>query len=610
MNLDELLSNLRTNLDNRIEEFHNEEASQDGTLQFMFCPECGTKVEVGVKFCPECGHSLSDSMYDDSYDEDNETDYEDNQHYDKEIILFTDTSELARKYEEDQGDVADIMREFLEILEDYDYKCHLLDVADYPIEYGDATWMDYRDLLDKFMVENSIKPRPQLALFIVGGNDVIPQPNLDNPSFSPSPWGQDEYQEIVFADFMYCIKGATDLEFLDYSKMRCNVGRLPLEMGKISTNIKDDLDNYFDRCIYALDDEGLIISRAVMTTNEEWIPASREMSRNLPMRPIPDEENMVMDNMYISPMILADMDKDDCGEYYEDMKEADMLVFNLHGACEPNASGFYSSDLAFSIDMLENTNAQIFNTVACWGARYIRYKRKDSMLLNALYHQNVLLYSGACVPAMGKCGSFQYDDTWLIRPAAYSESFMARFSEYLCIGTMTAGEAFLKAKCDYYNSSRMIEEDEITWATVLMFNLYGCPIIGTKPDVRTISRMQNNDGSKMHRIPFRPRKKTQVLKGGYLKESHDNKSILESVRSAVDENLRILHEGIVNHLYNELGVEPSELFSVEKYEKTNGDGTVEKGYLYNYARNNNNIRSCICAKVDEQGRLLDAMQTK
>jgi hypothetical protein len=304
------------------------------------------------------------------------------------------------------------------------------------------------------------------------------------------------------------------------------------------------------------------------------------------------------------------MDEEDCGEYYDDLEQADMLVFNLHGDCDPKASGFYSSDLAFSIDMLENTNAQIFNTVACWGARYIRYDRKDSMLLNALYHQNVLLYSGACVPAMGKCGSFQHDDTWLIRPAAYSESFMARFSEYLCIGTMTAGEAFLKAKCDYYNSSRMIEEDEITWATVLMFNLYGCPIIGTNPDVRTISSMQNYDGSKMHRVPFRPRKKTLVMQGECSKEVQENKSMLESVRSAVDENLRILHEGIVKHLYNELGVEPRELFCVEKYEKVNGDGTVEKGYLYNYARNNNNIRSCICAKVDGQGRLLDAIQTK
>ena len=608
MNIDEMLSNIRTAQDNRIAEFHPEEASSDETLQYMFCPECGTRTEVGVNFCPECGHPLSDSLYDDSYEEDYE---EDDEHSDKEMILFTDTSELARKYDEDQEDVAGIMRDFLEVLEDYDYKCHLLDVADYPIEYGDATWMDYRDLLDKFMAEKSIKPRPQLALFIVGGNDVIPQPNLDNPSFSPSPWGQDEYQEVVFADFMYCIKGAADLEFLDYSKMRCNVGRLPLEMGKISTDIKDDLDKYLDRCIYAIDDEGLRIGRAVMTTNEDWIPASREMSRNLPMRSIPDEENMVMDNMYISPMILADMDEEDCGEYYDDLEQADMLVFNLHGACDPKASGFYSSDLAFSIDMLENTNAQIFNTVACWGARYIRYERKDSMLLNALYHQNVLLYSGACVPAMGKCGSFQYDDTWLIRPAAYSESFMARFSEYLCIGTMTAGEAFMKAKCDYYNSSRMIEEDEITWATVLMFNLYGCPIIGTNPDVRSISSMQNYDGSKMHRIPFRPMKKSVVMKGeSCSKETPENKSILEAVRSAVDANLRAIHDSIVKNLYNELGVEPRELFCVEKYEIERGDGSVEKGYIYNYARNRNKIRSQIRARVDEHGHMLDAIQTK
>ena len=44
---------------------------------------------------------------------------------------------------------------------------------------------------------------------------------------------------------------------------------------------------------------------------------------------------------------------------------------------------------------------------------------------------------------------------------------MARFAQYQCIGTMSAGEAFLKAKCDYYNSSRGIEEDEIILGTVL-----------------------------------------------------------------------------------------------------------------------------------------------
>ena len=88
------------------------------------------------------------------------------------------------------------------------------------------------------------------------------------------------------------------------------------------------------------------------------------------------------------------------------------------------------------------------------------------MLLTALYDHGVMLYSGACVPAMGKCGNYQNDSTWRIQPAAYSETFMARFSEYQCIGIMSAGEAFLKAKCDYYNTSRAVEEDEITLATV------------------------------------------------------------------------------------------------------------------------------------------------
>ena len=123
--------------------------------------------------------------------------------------------------------------------------------------------------------------------------------------------------------------------------------------------------------------------------------------------------------------------------------------------------------------------------------------------------------------------------------------------------------------------------------------------------------MQSEDGSKMHRLPFRPMKKSIVMKSETaVNATQGNESILEAVRSAVDANLRILHEGIVKHLYNELGVQPRELFCVEKYEMAKGDGSVERGYLYNYARSHNNIRSSIRAKVDERGRLIDAIQTK
>ena len=170
------------------------------------------------------------------------------------------------------------------------------------------------------------------------------------------------------------------------------------------------------------------------------------------------------------------------------------------------------------------------------------------MLLSAIYNNGVLLYSGACVPALGKCGNFQQDDTWSIQPAAYSETFMARFAQYQCIGAMSAGEAFLKAKCDYYNSSRGIEEDEMILGTVLMFNLYA--------------------------------------------------------------NLRLIHETISKNLYEKLGLEPRQLYSVEKFETTNAKGQRERGYLYNYGVENGPIKSKIRVRLDELGNINSALQTK
>jgi hypothetical protein len=306
---------------------------------------------------------------------------------------------------------------------------------------------------------------------------------------------------------------------------------------------------------------------------------------------------------------MEDMDEELAEQYYEKLSEADMLVFNLHGACNPEDSGFYSSGLAFSIDMLRESNARIFNTVACWGGRYIKYTREQSMLLSAMYGGGVLLYSGSCVPAMGKCGNFQYDDTWRIQPAAYSETFMARFAEYECLGTMTAGEAFLKAKCDYYNTSRQIEEDEVTLATVLMFNLYGNPKLRTRPNVEAIADIQEEDGSKSVRMPFRKMKRETVMQKGQA-AVNTQLSLLDEVRGLVDSNLRLIHNSITQNLYRQLGVEPRELFCVERYETTDAQGRPEKGYLYSYQRKIGPVTTKIRARLDERGKLLDAIQTK
>ena len=66
-----------------------------------------------------------------------------------------------------------------------------------------------------------------------------------------------------------------------------------------------------------------------------------------------------------------------------------------------------------------------------------------------------------------------------------------------------------------------------------------------------------------------------------------------------------------NHnLYQQLGVEPRELFCVERYETTDAQGRSEKGYLYNYQRNIGPVTTRIRARLDEHGKLLDAIQSK
>lgn len=594
MNIDDFINDLQSDIDSQLSQFGLNVNSDNK----KFCPECGTQVMADANFCPECGYNFNPES--ESLDSDNET------HEDSDVqegIIWTDTKVLAAKYKTTRNDVQSIIEGFISTNEDMDLCWHLLDMADRQHEVGEATWMDYSEVLQNYIKKEGITSGPHLSLFIIGGNDVIPQPAEDNPCS-----GGTDYDSYVYADFYYCFYGQLQLDFLDFRRARCNVARLPLETGQMHTTIGEDLQAYFNISNMVSEDGGVDIGRAVMTSNYDWIPASREMSRNLPTEHMDNEDEVVLDNMFLSPSIMEDMDDELAEQYYEKLSEADMLVFNLHGACNPEDSGFYSSGLAFSIDMLRESNARIFNTVACWGGRYIKYAREQSMLLSAMYGGGVLLYSGSCVPAMGKCGNFQYDDTWRIQPAAYSETFMARFAEYECLGTMTAGEAFLKAKCDYYNTSRQIEEDEVILATVLMFNLYGNPKLRTHPNVEAIAAIQEDDGSKQVRMPFRKMKRTAVMKA--QKQPNGTKSLVEEVRGMVDSNLRMIHDTITTNLYQQLGLEPRELYSVERYETTNAQGCPEKGYLYNYQRKIGPVSTQVRAKLDEHGQLIDAIQTK
>lgn len=572
--------------------------TEDYSNSFSFCPMCGVKLPSGTRFCFNCGYELLRGA-----EQEKKSAFKEDGQVRKRGILFTNLCVLAQKYHITLAEVETVLNGFIRSHQPLGQDWVLLDASRFQIRTADqdaGDWHVYADMIDSFCRLEGISTGADLAVFIIGGPDVIPQPKTEGDDLAPA----------YYADLYYCFKGELDLEFLNYKQARCNVGRLPLEVGPMQTTFEDDVAAYLARSLEITQTGAIWIGRAIMTSNRDWIPASREMSRNLPMPHLANDDNDVLDNMFISPNILQTMPDNLRKKYYAELAEADMLVFNLHGSDREEKNGYYSTALAFSVDMLQHTKAKIFNTVACWGARYIHYTREYSLMLQAIYQHQVMLFAGSCAPALGKCGNFQQDQTWAIQPAAYSETFMSRFCEYECLGTMTAGEAFLKAKCDYYNASRAIEKDEYSLATILMFNLYGNPMLCTEPDVDSIASLQREDGTKMQKVPFRRMHRKVIMDCSKGYRNTVSGSLLDEIRSSVDLNLKMIHERVVNEVYRYWKVEPRQLFSVEHYTSQQAFGATVEGYIYNYRDQDKEISSEIKVFVDSCGVITDAIQTK
>jgi hypothetical protein len=113
----------------------------------------------------------------------------------------------------------------------------------------------------------------------------------------------------------------------------------------------------------------------------------------------------------------------------------------------------------------------------------------------------------------------------------------------------------------------------------------------------------------MYRVPFRARKKEVVMQK--YDANKGNMSLLDTVRGAVDNNFKIIHETIADKLYKTLGVAPRELYRVERYTTVDINGNPQKGYLYNYNKQRGeHVNTGIRVEVDERGNVIDAIETK
>lgn len=508
-------------------------------------------------------------------------------------IVFTDSQRLAEKYHTSQQDVLNLLDKNLMAQQVIEFQ--LLDAVDYQKELGIApTWENYKEVLSDFMMGMGLQPSPHLSLFIIGGDDVIPMPRIISPITET---------EDLQSDMLYCFAD-NQPTVIDAKHAQCNVGRLPLEDGILPTSLRDDLQSYFNLSNMMLI-SGIDVDKVLMTSTQSWLPASNDMVRGLPVEEPRYISDATKGNMYMSPRLSLEDDYV-IKQYQNDIGHADMLMFNLHGCDMPGYSSFYGEGAqghntpeAFSIDMLRHSSARIFNTVACFGGRYIGYDRDDSMLLSSFYGGGIMLYAGSCTSALGRSGQIHHAAQDALMPSGFSESFMKLYSLYLFQG-MSAGLAFMQAKCDYFNLCRSLDGDDMAMGTILMFNLYGMPVlyVNKQEDVLEEARGVKD----VRKIDWKKRTEQKTL---YSKTPLNGFGILADVRSKVDSNLQKIRSTIESNLYRYWGLNPADLRNI--YEVS--DGTRKK-YKFEYITKNTIITKCSWAIADTAGNVKDVIHFK
>ena len=509
-------------------------------------------------------------------------------------IVFTDSKRLAVKYRVSQQDVLSILQQNL--CDNQNIKFLILDASEYPEELGhNPRYVEYKNIIADFMLGMGISPSPKLSLFIVGGDDVIPMPRIVSPINN---------EELLQADILYCFKDE-NMSCLNFYEALYNVGRLPLESGSLPSELRDDLQSYFNLSNIVLN-KGISVDTVLMTSTESWLPASNDMVRGFPVTIIPKISEATNGNMYISPRLSVD-DYYVIKHYKCDIGKADLLMFNLHGSDVRGYSSFYGEGLnghntpeAFTCDMLKDSRARIINTVACFGGRYIGYSRNDSMLLSAMYGGGVLLYAGSSSSALGRTGKIHHVAQDVLMPSGYSESFMKLYTLYLFKG-ISAGEAFLSAKCDYFNLCHHQDGDDRALATVLMFNLFGMPILRVNKNEDVIQEVR---GIKQ----YKPLTKSKAYAYKRLNDISTAPpiSLLEQVRFAVDSNLQFIRNFVESNLYKYWGLDPRYISRIDEIICD----SIPSGYRFEYITPGSVVSKRSWAYIDKKGNVEDVVHFK
>ena len=511
-------------------------------------------------------------------------------------LILTDTRRLASILSSNPQKVKEVITSYVSLCNSY-IDWQIVDVSDeIYADIDKRSWWEYIPILNDYYIGLGLQDRSYCPLFILGGDNVVPMPTIRNPLFKG--------REYLYSDMAYCFY-SLDIRLEDYisQKPRFAVGRLPL------TNdwSIDDLVAYLNDCVdFAAN--GIPIRGAAMTTTQSWLRASNEMMRDIPTISLSEDYVPLNNRMIVSPDLDTSYEEMYDG-YVHELKKIDFLVCNLHGSDVKEVPFFLGEDSSGSTDyiatqpsMLKESSPYIFNTVACYGARYIDYDTREALSCDDSMVQvsllcGTMLYCGSCDTAYGG----GKDDE-----ARVSELMMKLYNIYLHKG-IPAGLALIKAKQDYYKTCHDEDDDEYAMFTILEFNLFGCPIISMQPRLSADyePRLLGQPIAKNTQTSYRP-KTIEVVSGG----AHKAENIHDYVRGLVDNNLSIIKQKVEAEVYRRLGLGKDNLQQIMRVSQDNR----AIGYRFMYAltpqETYRRLEMYYIIDADNDGRITKIIQTK
>lgn len=537
-----------------------------------FCHNCGVSHNEGDMFCQNCGVQLIAEAQAESVVT-SAKDAIDNGDADVlRGVVMTNIARLSKRFSVSQNEVSSMLNSYIASMRQYGVDYTLFDTSD--MGCGDS-WIDHARELTKLHIAKFKGSNEPLFLFIVGGDDIIPMPVIDNVYYHARvAAGDTEYRDKdIDSDLPYAYLLGEHTQRLIYSGELFNynpyfcVGRLPFD-AKCDIEV---LRSYFERAVAAHSVGGVNIESAYAQTFRNWCNESyitsgvMNIENILPAYSQKYAEEFTYNNLLTSPGVVVENIEPAFNT------NASLLFFNMHGSDNPANPYFMGESVSFSPKQLASLNgANIVVTEACYGAKFKGLDASHSMLLTALSNKT-LVYFGSSRIALGG-GGYTYER---VEDLMSADLYFKYLLDALTLGGFPVAYSVEYARVKFIEAVERLELKDML--TIAEFNLYGDPTL--------FSYMGRAKGRANTKATTEPMKLAPLAEGkgdcGFeietLYESKGN-SLLSMVRSAVDRSLQEIVDVVNRELYERHGLKPRDLSSIARVKYKSGGSRMEFVY--------------------------------